>query len=280
MSQSGTNLLIASYHGLLKFNMDQSQPSVISGNGLGTAYTIVTPDNSNLWLGTNFGAYYYNGSSTLDFTWLNTPMNNDSESMNDIIVDSKGNTWFATDRGLYKKDTNNNWTTFNVLNSGISGNDVTCIEEYNNEFWIGTLSGISKFDGLSNWTTTNSSNSNLPSNSIQALGFYDGKIYVCTDAGIAFAEIENTANLIDFNLSKLRISIYPSIIEDDINISMSNFIEIEYAIYDLNGSTIKQNKLLGKQINVRDLSLSKGIYVLRLFSKKNGINKSFTFFKK
>jgi ligand-binding sensor domain-containing protein len=86
------------------------------------------------------------------------------------VADRQGNLWCATYNGGAARYDGSVWTTYNMANSGIASNLITCvtIDSLGNK-WFGTHgAGISKFDGT-RWTTYQTHNSRLPSNYIDAL---------------------------------------------------------------------------------------------------------------
>lgn len=83
-----------------------------------------------------------------------------SNFIKEIIIDSQGNKWFGTDKGLTKYD-DKVWITFNNSNSGLINNEIIkmAIDSFNN-LWILTINGISKFDGK-NWTNYSKQNTGI-----------------------------------------------------------------------------------------------------------------------
>jgi ligand-binding sensor domain-containing protein len=71
-----------------------------------------------------------------------------------IAIDSQGNQWFGTERGVYEFD-GTRWTTYNQFESGLAGNWVGAINiDSQHNVCFATLDGVSKFDGT-NWTGYN-----------------------------------------------------------------------------------------------------------------------------
>lgn len=70
-----------------------------------------------------------------------------SSNINDILFDSRGLTWIATDRGLVRYD--GVYSIVYDIRSGMPSNDINCLlEGVNNEIWIGFGSGgFAKYDG-------------------------------------------------------------------------------------------------------------------------------------
>ena len=107
-----------------------------------------------------------------------------SNSINQILIDSLGNKWIATDNGLSKFD-GTSWTTYNTTNSGISNNYIHSIAiDGKGNKWIGTNKGLCKFDGY-NWTIYNSSNSLLLENTVTKVAIdLEGNKWIGTAGGL------------------------------------------------------------------------------------------------
>ncbi|MCB9223211.1 MAG: SpoIIE family protein phosphatase [Crocinitomicaceae bacterium] len=70
-----------------------------------------------------------------------------SSQINDILIDSRGITWIATDRGLVRYDGVHSMDY--TVSSGLPSNEISCLEEGpKGELWMGfTTGGFAKFDG-------------------------------------------------------------------------------------------------------------------------------------
>ncbi|MFH1416150.1 MAG: T9SS type A sorting domain-containing protein, partial [Elusimicrobiota bacterium] len=95
-----------------------------------------------------------------------------SDGIRSIEIDSSGNRWFGTDiKGVCVLDTNGDWTTYDLTNSGLSNNTVKQIKEdpVSGHIWIGTNGGgVCQYDGTT-WITFNQDNCDIPSNFVQAI---------------------------------------------------------------------------------------------------------------
>jgi len=118
-------------------------------------------EGNNLWLGTNGGASFFNGSTFTNYT---TQLPNNI--VHDVVIDKNNVKWFATEGGLAKFD-GTNWQSFTIANSGLPENYITAIAiDINNNKWIATKnSGIVKYDE-STWTVYNKTNSGITDNRI------------------------------------------------------------------------------------------------------------------
>jgi len=104
-----------------------------------------------------------------------------------IAVDSLGNKWIGTSKGLAKFD-GITWTVYTTSNSGLYDNSISSIAiDIFGIKWIGTHNGgISKFDETSWMTYLSYYNSKLPNNDINSIVIdYSGNKWIGTQAGFA-----------------------------------------------------------------------------------------------
>ena len=89
-----------------------------------------------------------------------------SNTVNDVLIESKSKVWIGTDRGLSLYD-GNTITNFTNSNSGLANNNVRELTLAQGKLWMATDSGLSSFNGTSfaNFTTAQG----LISNSIAGL---------------------------------------------------------------------------------------------------------------
>ena len=147
-------------------------------------YDVRSDGTSNIWLGTDNGLAYFNGS---DWTVYNTD-NSDlpSNTVFCVDIDAFGRKWIGTDNGVAVLD-GNNWTIYNTGNSGLPSNVVNDIGiKPTGSKWICTNNGLARFDGAT-WTIYNTGNSPLPSDIVTGVNFLSQGIDVIvgTDAGVA-----------------------------------------------------------------------------------------------
>ena len=93
--------------------------------------------------------------------------------------------------GSILKAQNPDWTVYNISNSILPGNLVTCLAiDGSGNIWMGTYDldidnggGLIKYDGV-NWTVYNTSNSGLPGNIVRCLAIDgSGNMWIGTDGG-------------------------------------------------------------------------------------------------
>ncbi len=108
--------------------------------------------------------------------------------VNCIAIDSSGNIWIGTTKGLAKYNgastEGTGWTVYNTSNSGLPDNLVKCLAaDKIGNMWIGTTKGLAKYDGASTeetgWTVYNTSNTGLPENDVECLSVEgNGNIWI------------------------------------------------------------------------------------------------------
>lgn len=139
-------------------------------------------DQNNIWVGTlNNGLQFFDGQNYIVYNNNNSPI--PGNRVYDLILDSDGRIWIATNEGLAVKD-NENWTIYSSENSNLPGNAViSLLQEEQGRIWFGTDAGV--INGLYG-TVYTSENSGLPGNQIlDILMDHNGLIWFGTDKGIA-----------------------------------------------------------------------------------------------
>ncbi|MEM7372690.1 MAG: two-component regulator propeller domain-containing protein [Bacteroidota bacterium] len=129
------------------------------------------------------GVSFFDGQSWTELSVTNSDLPNND--VKDILIDTKNQTWIATDGGLVSID-DGIWTTLHTGNSGLASNLITSLHEAEDSMlWIGTDgSGIQQYDGNS-WTTYSSTNSALPSDGILSVMTLDEEVWIGTkDSGL------------------------------------------------------------------------------------------------
>lgn len=86
-------------------------------------------------------------SASLDIQFLSIDQKLSSSTIYDILIDSRGLTWFGTDKGLIRYD--GTYSTTYDMKSGLPTNEISCLEEAKNgDLWMGFESGgFAKYDG-------------------------------------------------------------------------------------------------------------------------------------
>ncbi len=126
--------------------------------------TATAVEDGKIWICSNAGVVVrgLNGEVLADYTFIDGLVSNDIFS---IVIDSDGNKWFGTNRGVSKFD-GTSWTNYTATNSGLVSNHVRSIAiDVEGNKWFGTNNGVSVFDGTS-WTNYTTINSGLSSNQI------------------------------------------------------------------------------------------------------------------
>ena len=112
-------------------------------------YAISCDSSKNIWVGTDNGAYKFDGKS-----WTNYNSFGNNSQVKAIATDADNNIWFGTNGAGLVKYKNGNWTYYQndpVSSNSISSNFVYSIAiDAKGNKWIGTENGVCKFDGQ-NW---------------------------------------------------------------------------------------------------------------------------------
>lgn len=125
------------------------------------------PSPGPLWVGTDQGALYYDGTSWTVYTPDTSGLI--GTTVLTIVPDSSGRVWFGTWGGLSMFD-GATWTSFTSHNSGLIYDTVSSIVlDDRGRVWCGTLDGISVLDNGS-WRSYNLTNSGLRFNTATVLG--------------------------------------------------------------------------------------------------------------
>lgn len=125
------------------------------------------PAPGPLWVGTDQGALYYDGSSWTVYTPDTSGLI--GSRVLTIVPDSSDRVWFGTWGGLSLFD-GTDWTSFTSHNSGLIYDTVSSVViDDEGRVWCGTLDGISVLDNGS-WRSYNLANSALRFNTATVLG--------------------------------------------------------------------------------------------------------------
>jgi ligand-binding sensor domain-containing protein len=203
-----------------------------------------------------------------------------SDTVYAAFVDSKGDQWFGTDRGVSRHEgheTKINWTTYTTEN-GLADNDVRAIaEDKNGDMWFGTGNGVSWFDGT-NWETYTTADG-LAGNRVNAIAVdHDGTVWFGTDSGVSrYGGTVTTVEAPESHPSIITINgIYPNPFNPSTTISFSlpgeGFVSLD--IYNLHGQKIRS--LISRTLNAgshsavwdgkdeRAMTAASGVYIVRL----------------
>ncbi len=106
-----------------------------------------------------------------------------TNAINDLAMDSNGNLWIASTKGLIKYD-GENWELFNQDNSELSNSYLSCVAtEDNGDIWVAGYDFISRFDG-SDFENFNSGNSNFNGWKVSGLQIADGIVWAASEFGL------------------------------------------------------------------------------------------------
>ena len=147
------------------YNYFKSSDDSINSNNI---LSISSSPVWGLWFGTNGGGVsYYNGSSWINYTVVNTVSQLKSNVVNDVLVGSGNIAWIATAGGLNRFN-GTSWVWYTTSNTNFPGNTVREVAEDSLwNIWIATNGGIWKFNGTA-WTRFNTTNG-LPWNDIRSI---------------------------------------------------------------------------------------------------------------
>ena len=235
LSNSDTCIVRISPDGTTKVFSRSMFPYLTSGIIRESSFTV--DSDNNVWWGTYYALYKYDGSKWTHYTSNNSPL--PCSTITDLAVDSKGNLWGTMNDqfsiGCLFKFDGTNWDIYTKDNSGLPLFRAMCLDiDSQDRVWLhcrannGSIqpqsgAGLTCFDG-NKWIHYNMTNSDIPSNSIldieidskdriwlgtsgTGLTCFDGKTwqnYNTSNSGIAFNEVsciqfDNTRNYIWMN---------------------------------------------------------------------------------
>ncbi|PRY05387.1 putative secreted protein (Por secretion system target) [Pontibacter ummariensis] len=131
-----------------------------------------------------------------------------SLNVRDVLVDSKGNKWFATDNGLTKFD-GTNWTTFKAVYQGLRNNDIYALAEgQDGKIWVVTAQDIETFDGAV-WEYYDGNDglltSTMPNSRYLSIHVaMDGTVWAGSLGGVSHFDGDSWENITDINGISLR----------------------------------------------------------------------------
>ena len=137
----------------------------------------------NLWIGTDNGLSVYNGKK---FTTFTSVPGIRSIAINDLVQDSKGVIWIATQQGIYYTKDEHIVPFASEVDAASRLRISSLVEDEAGNLLAGTDNGLYRFHkDNGNWQTEYFSTRNeLPNNIITALSVrVDGGIWVCTYGG-------------------------------------------------------------------------------------------------
>ncbi len=140
--------------------------------------TIEQDSNGNMWVGSQYGLYHFNGS-----TWkrVNISQHLQTNFVTALLTDKEGNIWVGSSQHVFQiKD--NNWYHHNPFEPNLDSRNVMDMNMHNTgKIWCTNPvkeGEISVFDGET-WTNYNKNNSPLNMNWIKCIGVdFDGTIWL------------------------------------------------------------------------------------------------------
>ena len=137
------NIWIGTDWGLYKY--DGKYFTMYPGEIFNWFLSMLESKNGNIWFGTQNGVFEKKGNLWIHYTEEQGLINNIVKS---IAEDRYGNVWFGTEKGVCKYD-GVSFTHFTEKEGLISNIVASIIEDKNGNLWFGTIRGVSKYDGKS-----------------------------------------------------------------------------------------------------------------------------------
>ncbi len=213
-----------------------------------------------------------------------------SDRINDIHINTSGNQWYATDKGLAYHigyQTKENWDTYTQLSSELISNKVQAIAvEENGTIWAGTDMGISSFDGF-NWLSFTDVNGISGISVFDLEVDIDHTIWVASNKGVMhYDEFEFPAGM-DLQRRKiegLKLDLFPGIARDFVTLKYAAPVNsnIELSMMDLNGNIVRRSvEYTGStghckclwNLDDPDYWIPSGLYIICLKSEREFISK-------
>lgn len=166
------------------FEVYNTQNSIIPWD---MSRAIAIDKNGVVWYGTDNGIVKIIDQKMELINQTNSPLRvtkynkNKTNSIMDVVVDSRNNKWFSDGYNAYKFD-DENWTVYDSLNSKMRWSTKIYADKSNNVYFTG-FGGLVIYDGQ-NWSVMDSINSKLPSNRVMGV-FKDSKnrLWIGTNTG-------------------------------------------------------------------------------------------------
>jgi ligand-binding sensor domain-containing protein/serine phosphatase RsbU (regulator of sigma subunit) len=153
-------------------------------------YALAKGNDGRVWVGTKNGVCYHSALESqiggrgffMEFPRLNSLLEKDNRGVWSVFTDSRGNTWFGTEKGVILVDKNQ--VTVFSKSSGFCDKRVSCIsEDAFGKMWFGTEEGVFLYDGTIFYKADE--NNGLSSNKIYLMIFDDkGYLWLGTNKGL------------------------------------------------------------------------------------------------
>ena len=204
-----------------------------------------------------------------------------TNTVNDIMIDKKGNVWVATQDGLiyFSSYNPNEFTNYIIPNDGnqflFKGVKINTVEgDYSDKIWLGTDNGLYVFDSSQNTFTFqfNSSNSLLLSDTIRNIKFNQlGSAYINTSDGLV--SVKTPFSKPNKDLSNLKVYPNPLKINENDRLYFNGLSEGSYIkITSLSGEKIVEIETEAGGFNwnltsSKGIKINPGIYLIFLISE-------------
>jgi ligand-binding sensor domain-containing protein len=227
-----------------------------------TVIAIASDAKGSIWVGTMYSeAYKFNGSKWTSYAPFPIYYPYKTGDVNSIAIDSQGNEWFGSEKGVVKYD-GGHWSGY-TTSDGLVSNSVTSIAiDAEDNKWFGTGNGVSKFDG-SKWTNYTTSDG-LADNVVNAIAIdAQGNKWFGTVNGVS--KLTDGSSSIPKKVNENPLQLYPNPVQSSLYIDLSGKSGM-LQIHDITGKKILQKQII-ENITIIDVSgFESGIYIVRVLS--------------
>ena len=154
------HIWIGTDKGLVELNEDLEIVSLYEDTiGDSEVYNIYDDSNGHIWvctLGNGLFKINLNDKSIDNYRNIENKLSVPSNNIRDVVLDSKGTLWIATDKGIchfdYEKDIFTNYNKEPYDNNSLIDDETFCLlKDSSGLIWVGTYRGISVFSTNSNF---------------------------------------------------------------------------------------------------------------------------------
>lgn len=172
---SAGNVWWGMFEGLVRFSKGSYKlitDKTVAGLPFGTITTIAPAPDGSVWVGTGFGDLcHLDAAAQKCLTFKGMPAM--SAGLNSLLVDGKGQVYYASDgQGVSRYD-GSGWRLFQVKDEMLASNRISAIaEDKEGAVWIATDNGVNKLnpaDDKTPWELITASDTGLPDNVVTAL---------------------------------------------------------------------------------------------------------------
>lgn len=222
-----------------------TQTSDIGGNNI----SAIAPDSRGVWVGTYLGLCRLNGAEWMDYTMFNEKLKN--QSVNCLMVDSRGVLWIGTDDyGVIEFD-GTHWTEYSTETRRLKMKFVKEItQDRDGVYWIGvTLGGVIRYDGYT-WEKYTPEDCGLLSDFVLDLAVdRANRKWITTNAGVC---VYNDRQWVSYTVqnSGLPDDIVPAVAIDKDNVKwfgtlngLTSFDGEEWRTWNTGNSPLPSNQI-------------------------------------